>query len=209
MNWSLIEGRKIFYTNLFKYKAGADDGDVIDTIGFGINDQDTAETLHYKNTLSMVEMIKRNAARFESGELDYQMQDDSVTPTYYPKRAPDDSLIDWNAPIDNIERFIRGVAPPFNGAFTFYGDTRISIFRAAIFELDSGSLGFKTARWGEIIEVFGNGKFLVRPWGILIIHDFVADELVLSPGMRLGSGARSVKYFPRNVHGGHDLPQGG
>ena len=34
MNWSIIEGRKVFYTNLFKYNSGADDGDVLDTFKF-------------------------------------------------------------------------------------------------------------------------------------------------------------------------------
>lgn len=209
MNWSLIEGRKIFYTNMFKYKAGVDDGDVIDTIAFGINEQDTAETLHYKNTLSMVAMIKRNAARFASGDLHYQVQDDGLTPTYYPKRTPNNSLIDWSGPIDNIERFIRAVAPPFNGAFTFHGDTRIAILRAAVFELDNGSLGLDTTAWGEIVEVFGNGKFLVKaPGGLLIIHDYVADEFTPRPGMTLGNGAQSIMHFHRNIHGGHDLPKG-
>jgi methionyl-tRNA formyltransferase len=208
MNWSLIEGRRIFYTNMFKYKAGVDDGDVIDTIAFGINDQDTAETLHYKNTLSMVAMIKRNAERFASGDLECQAQDDSLTPTYYPKRTPDNSLIDWTGPIDNIERFIRAVAPPFNGAFTFHGDTRISILRAAIFELDNVALGFQNADWGEIVEVFGNGKFLVKaPGGLLIVHDYAADGFTPKPGMDLGNGAMTLKHFLRNIHGGHDLPE--
>ena len=34
MNWSIIEGRNFFYTNLFKYKIGIDDGDVLDTYKF-------------------------------------------------------------------------------------------------------------------------------------------------------------------------------
>lgn len=209
MNWSLIEGRKLFYTNMFKYKAGIDDGDVIDTIAFAINDQDTAETLHYKNTLSMVAMIKRNAARFAAAALQYHKQDEGQTPTYYPKRTPDHSLIDWTSPIDNIERFIRAVAPPFNGAFTFHGDTRISILRAAIFELDNSSLGFDAAAWGEIVEVFGNGKFLVKaPGGLLIVHDYVAEGFAPRPGITLNTGTHLLRQFPRNSHGGHDLPEG-
>lgn len=209
LNWSLIEGRKVFYTNLFKYKAGVDDGDVIDTIAFGINDADTAETLHYKNTLSMVAMIKRNASQFAANHLRYQAQNTNLTPTYYPKRTPGDSLIDWTAPIDSIERFIRAVAPPFNGAYTFHGDTRISILRAAIFELDNGALGFSAASWGQIVEVFGNGKFLVKaPGGVLIVHDFDDDGISLEPGMLLTNGQMLPVSFPRNCHGGHDLPEG-
>src|SRR5690349_13955899 len=31
MNWSIIEGRRMFYTNLFKYDPGVDSGDIVDT----------------------------------------------------------------------------------------------------------------------------------------------------------------------------------
>lgn len=46
MNWSLIEGRKWFHTNLFKFQAGIDDGPIVDTFTFSITDADTGETLH-------------------------------------------------------------------------------------------------------------------------------------------------------------------
>ncbi|SDD26234.1 methionyl-tRNA formyltransferase [Kordiimonas lacus] len=207
MNWSLIEGRKVFYTNLFKYKAGVDDGDVVDCIAFGINDADTAETLHYKNTLAMAAIIKRNLVHFAASEVPYQPQDGNLDATYYPKRTPDDSLIDWTGPIDTTERFIRAVAPPFNGAFTFHDNIRISVLRAAIFELDNGGFGFESAKCGQIVEVFGNKKFLIKvPGGLLIVHDYYADGFTPQPGMVLTNGPMTLKAFPCNSHGGHDLP---
>ena len=36
MNWSIIEGRKHYYANLFRYNAGADEGDILDCIKFNI-----------------------------------------------------------------------------------------------------------------------------------------------------------------------------
>lgn len=209
MNWSLIEGRQVFYTNLFKYSAGVDDGDIVDTAAFSITDHDTAETMHFKNTLSMAAMIERNISNFSSGLFSLNPQG-SHTPTYYPKRTPDDSLIDWASPIDVLERFIRAVAPPFNGAFTFYGDHRITIFRAAIFELDSGPFKFQDAAWGEIVEVFPNGKLLVKaPGGLLIVHEFKIEKFDLLPNMVLGTGEMTIRHFPKNSHGGHDLPEEG
>ena len=58
MNWSLIEGRKWFYTNLFKYENGIDNGDIIGKDCFSIQESDTAETLHYKNLLSFFNILK-------------------------------------------------------------------------------------------------------------------------------------------------------
>ena len=67
MNWSIIEGRKYFYTNLFRYDSGVDSGDVLDTFKFDITHRDTAETMHFKNTLAMKYLIERNLDRLLSG----------------------------------------------------------------------------------------------------------------------------------------------
>ena len=89
MNWSMIEKRKVFYTNLFKYKSGADDGDVLDTYKFQITDHDTAETMHFKNTLAMMHLIEKNINGLLSGNFKL-MDQPSLIPTYYPKRKESD-----------------------------------------------------------------------------------------------------------------------
>ncbi|MBU6333318.1 MAG: hypothetical protein KGS47_02850 [Chloroflexi bacterium] len=207
MNWALLEGRQVFYTNLFRYDPGVDSGDILDTLCFTINSSDTAETLHFKNTLSMIALIRRNVTAFQSKMLNL-VQQPADRATYYPKRTPDASLIDWDAPIDNIERFIRAVAPPFNGAFSYINTTAVSITRAAIFEFDAVPLIGPAPR-GQIVEVFPNGKFLVRcSGGTLIIHEYHGiDRTAITPGVQFHSHDRTLGVFPRNRHGGHDLPE--
>ena len=207
MNWALIEGRKLFYTNLFKYDKGIDSGEILDQVAFSINDADTAETMHFKNTMGMVRIIRRNAEAFRSGSFAMRPQSD-LEPTFYPKRTPDDSLIDWSTPIDCVERFIRAVAPPFNGAFTFLNGARLRITRAVIFDFDCVSYGFDAANFGEIVEVFPNGKFLVKCiGGLLLIHDHDgAAATVLVPGALLHNGLMTKQNFPVNAYGGFDLP---
>lgn len=207
INWSLIEGRKVLYTNLFKYRPGVDDGDILDTVAFSISNVDTAETLHFKNTMSMVGLISRNIPAFLSNTLTFKPQADR-TPTYYPKRNPDNSLIDWSSPLDVVERFIRAVAPPFNGAFCFFEGKKITILRAAVFEYDSVPLGINKGQWGEVVEVFPNGKFLVAaPGGTLLVHEYHCEGFEPSLGMLLNSGVMQPESFPRNRHGGHDMPE--
>lgn len=205
MNWALIEGREVFYTNLFRYDPGVDSGDVVDTFCFTVNPHDTAETLHFKNTLSMVALIRRNRSQFLSGDVKVEAQSDEGA-TFYPKRSPSDSLIDWAAPIDRVERFIRAVAPPFNGAFSTIGSSKVVIRRAAIFEFDSVPI-LEPAKNGEIVEIFPNGKFLVRcPGGTLIVHEHSAE---CSNPVRLGAvfhdGSIERNDFPLNRHAGHDI----
>ena len=136
MNWALLEGRTHFFTNLFKYDPGVDSGDVLDTFVFSIKATDTAETMHFKNVLAMKALVQKNEDVLMRGTPELKRQRDDLTPTYYPKRSPADSEIDWSSDVGQIEAHIRAVAPPFNGAFSAIGGANIRILRAAIFETD-------------------------------------------------------------------------
>jgi len=48
MNWSLIQGKTQFYTHLFKYQVGVDDGPIVGKQLFDITPYDTCLTLHFK-----------------------------------------------------------------------------------------------------------------------------------------------------------------
>ena len=119
LNWSIIEGRKHFYTNLFKYNSGIDSGPILDTVCFSILPHDNIETLHYKNTLAMVQIISRNLKMFKSGKLILKTQK-NIHSTFYPKRDPEDGEIDWNDNINNIDRLIKAVTTPFFWKFFLY-----------------------------------------------------------------------------------------
>jgi methionyl-tRNA formyltransferase len=206
MNWSILEGRQWFYTNLFKYQAGVDDGPILDTECFSINESDTAETLHYKNTLSLVSLVRKNWDTFVSGSLTLKHQK-SGDGTYYPKRNPADGLIDWSDSIFNIARLLRAVTQPFYGAFSFLDGEQLRMYRGAVFYTDIESHQFKEREYGEICDVFPNGKFLVRcNGGVLIVHEFDAGKATPAVGDRLESPAEQLKVFPRNRHGFFDCP---
>lgn len=207
MNWSLIEGRRWFFTNLFRYLPGADDGPVIDTACFSINQSDDAETLHFKNLLAMVDLVRKNAAAISDGSARMQPQP-SVEPTYYPKREPEDGIIDWEADIFQIERFIRAVAPPFDGAYSFIGEARCVIERAALFYTDLEGHPFQTEPVGTVCAVLPNGKFCIRGvGGVLLVHSArVEGEAKVEPGLQFHSPDALIRRFPRNRHGHFDLP---
>jgi methionyl-tRNA formyltransferase len=51
--------------------------------------------------------------------------------TYGCARVPDDGEIDWRQPTAVIDRLVRGLAPPFPGAFTHLNTERLTITRAS------------------------------------------------------------------------------
>ena len=206
MNWSLIEGREWFYTNLFKYVPGVDDGPIVDTACFSINPTDTAETLHFKNLSSMVALIKQNWSNLITNSVKLKPQAEAI-PTYYPKRSPLDGIIDWNDTLVNIDRFIRAVSPPFAGAFSFIQDIRLTISHASVFYTDIESHPYKGFAYGTICEVFPNGKFTIRcNGGVLIVHKYELEKAIeLTRGMKLVSPSEIIKKFERNRYGFYDI----
>jgi UDP-4-amino-4-deoxy-L-arabinose formyltransferase/UDP-glucuronic acid dehydrogenase (UDP-4-keto-hexauronic acid decarboxylating) len=207
LNWSILEDRRWFYTNLFRYLPGADDGPIAGTACFSIQSADTAETLHLKNLLAMVDLVKKHLPLLLSGKQELRDQPPGE-PTYYPKREPADNLIDWTADLFAIERHIRAVADPFGGAFTFLNGKRLTIHRAAILYTDLEQHPFLSAAPGTVCALFANGKFCARcEGGVLLVHSHeIEGGASLSAGDVLQSPEGAIRSFARNRHGGFDMP---
>ncbi|MEZ5044583.1 MAG: formyltransferase family protein [Saprospiraceae bacterium] len=205
MNWSIMEGRQAFYTNLFRYDPGVDSGDIMDTFKFQVTDHDTAETMHLKNTLAMKFLIERNIDRLVRNDFKVYAQENTITPTYYPKRSPEDSLINWNQEVYALERFIRAVTRPFNGAFTFIGDQKIIILAAQVFDLND--FGYENAKAGTIVAVFESGKFLVKCFGGLLLVNAYETTLQIEKGMFFHNNGQAIKNFDRNELGFFDVTE--
>ncbi len=202
MNWSIIEGREFFYTNLFKYDSGIDSGNILDTIKFSINKNDTAETMHFKNMISMSKLIKKNHSPLISEKFKLKKQR-ALKPTYYPKREPEDSQIDWDQEINFIDRFIRAVTKPFNGAFTFLNSQMFTIYSAQIFdEIEFLHKDFET---GLILEILSDKKILVKcNGGVLLINSF-ESKVKPKKGDRFEIKYDKLKKFKKNNDGFYDL----
>ncbi len=161
LNWSLIQGKSGFYTHLFRYRAGVDDGDIAGVQTFDITPWDTCLTLHFKNTVAMVQLCAKLLPGLLSGTARLTPQPTEGA-TYYPKRAAEDGLIIWNGCTHDIYNLVRAVTTPFPGAFTFLNDDfdrKITIWHAVPFD---AKLAWPRAVPGQIVEVFYNGSFVVK-----------------------------------------------
>ena len=206
MNWAIIERRKWFTTNLFKYLPGVDDGPILDKRTFSIQHNDTSESMHYKNTLAMIDLLEDNIEALLSGDFETVAQDNSYAPTYYPKRDPDDSLINFEYDIFHIDSFIKAVTKPFNGAFCNVNNkNKITIFSANIFYTNIENHPFKENRIGEVCYVFENGKFLLKvEGGVLIVNDYETKCSILEKDI---FSSPIIKSFERNSSGNFDIQE--
>lgn len=161
LNWSLIQGKNIFYTHLFQYKPSVDDGPIVGVQTFDINPYDTCLTLHFKNTISMIGLCVKYLPRLIDGSAKLAPQPKGNA-TYYPKRSEEDGLIYWEDSTKDIYNLIRAVTKPFPGAFSYLNDDlnkKIYIWAAQPFDT---KLNYKNSRPGEIVDMFYNGMFAVK-----------------------------------------------
>jgi UDP-4-amino-4-deoxy-L-arabinose formyltransferase/UDP-glucuronic acid dehydrogenase (UDP-4-keto-hexauronic acid decarboxylating) len=204
MNWSIITGQSRFVTYLFRYTTGIDDGDIIGSRAFEINAHDTIETLHHKNRLAMQQLLTEYLPKIAAGEVAFLPQP-AGEPSYYPKRTPEDGLIDWTASTEAIHRLIRAVAPPYPGAFAHLDGRRIGIWAAQPF--DAG-LFPSTLAPGTIVDIsIAGAAFVVKTSdGSLLVTEFdgvAADDL--RPGVRLTGAAPGGPDFTARY--GKDIPR--
>jgi UDP-4-amino-4-deoxy-L-arabinose formyltransferase/UDP-glucuronic acid dehydrogenase (UDP-4-keto-hexauronic acid decarboxylating) len=203
MNWSIITGQNRFITYLFRYTPGMDDGDIIGSRVFDINAHDTIETLHQKNRIAMLQVLAESLPKIAAGEALFTPQPGGE-PSYYPKRVPEDGLIDWRASTRAIHRLIRAVAPPYPGAFVYLDGRRIGISSAQPFD---ATLFAADVAAGMIVDVSAaRGTFVVKTVdGSLLVTQFdgiPADEL--RPGARLAGAVATPDFTARY---GKDTPR--
>ena len=159
INWSLIEGRRRFLAHMLKYSKGVDAGMIVDVQEFDINPFDICETLHFKSRIAMNRLLKQHLPALLSNTAKLIPQPTNVEPTYYPKRTPQDGLIDWNKSTEEIYNLVRAVTHPFPGAFSFLGKSKVYIWQAQPFDT---KILYPDKLNGEIVEVFHNNKFIVK-----------------------------------------------
>lgn len=166
LNWSLIEGRKRFVMHLFLIQAGVDDGPVFDFEIFDITDFDDIETLYWKYSIVLKRMHLRSLPKILAGDIELVPQ--PGTPSYYPKRTPDDGRIDWEEmDVWQVYDAVRAQTRPYPGAYAEIDGTTYRIWRCRPFDT---RLTYPGAAYGACVERFG-GTMIVNCRGGLLAVD--------------------------------------
>ena len=177
LNWSLLLGKRIFYTHLFRYEEGVDSGPVLGVQTFDINEWDTAYTLHLKNLVSMAQLCIKHFAQIIEGTASLHSQsEDGIS--YFPKRSEEDGRIFWDDSSEEIHRLIRAVTFPFPGSWTYLdykAGKKIRIWEAWPFDSRIEWVGSSP---GEVLEVFEDRSFVVKTGdGTLFINKYDGADI--------------------------------
>jgi len=114
--------------SLFYLADEPDAGDIIMQRPVPVLPDDYSEDLIARTNQVLAAMVCELAPRIISGDVPRTPQDHSQA-THYPKRTPDDGLIRWDRPADQIYKLIRAAGRPYPGAFAYVRGEKIIVWR--------------------------------------------------------------------------------
>ncbi len=136
IQWAIINGEKETGVTTMLMDEKMDTGDVLLSEKTFIGPEENSETLHDRLATIGADLLVKTLRGMEKNEIRPIPQDHSQA-TVVPMLKKRDGRIDWNLPAKKIEDFIRGMTP-WPGAFTFYENKRLKIFKARVVKSESG-----------------------------------------------------------------------
>lgn len=127
--WSIILGLTRTGMTLFHLTADADRGDIIGQEEFPIGPDDSAADVYAKAVRAASNLMVTFHPMLAAGTAPRRPQDLRRS-DYWPRRTPQDGLIDWTMSTRGLYDWVRALTHPFPGAFTFWGERKLFIWRA-------------------------------------------------------------------------------
>ena len=167
MVWQVLLGVHETKCSLFMIDEGVDSGDILGQEEYVIEDTDYASDVSRKLGEALSRLMPKVLGKILNGNLELVKQKEEDA-TYLLIRRPEDGRIDWNAPVEKIQRLIRAVSKPYPGAFSLYdGAHKIIIWQADYLE-NRKYIGIP----GQICEIHDDYIDVVGADGIIRIQDY-------------------------------------
>ena len=192
-NWAIINGEKEVVLTLHFMTPKLDAGPILLQKKCSINEDTRIGEIY--------DFLRDNFPRMFAEVLDglakgsisprEQPSDPSLTLRCYP-RLPRDNEIDWNQPAIQIDRLVRAVSEPFDGAYTFLGSEKLIIWRAHCesspypFLGTPGQIAQRYPTTGEVSVITGEGLLVLEVVEIGNKGRMKATQAIDSIRVRLG-----------------------
>jgi len=138
--WALIHDLKETGVTLFYAEPGADTGDILDQERVPIFDTDTAPVLGSRTDDVACRLFVLNLPKLANGTARRLQQDDSKA-TVWPRRRPEDGVIDWSKDSRALYNWVRALVRPYPGAFTFHQRRKLFVWAAEQCHGGAGAAG--------------------------------------------------------------------
>ena len=131
VNWAVIMGERETGATLHQMVEKPDAGGIVEQEAVPIGPDETAAEVFARVTAAAERVLARALPALIAGSAHIRPQDLSQG-SYYGGRKPEDGRIDWSKSAQAVHNLVRGVAPPYPGAFTRIGATTLRILRTRL-----------------------------------------------------------------------------
>jgi len=131
VNWAVIHGERYTGATLHRMVAKPDAGDVVAQQAVPILPDDTAHDVFQKVTVAAEIALDNALPALLAGNATHTALD-LTQGSYFGGRKPEDGRIDWTQGAAQIHNLIRGVAPPYPGAFADVQGRRLRFLRSRV-----------------------------------------------------------------------------
>ncbi|HEV8518612.1 MAG TPA: formyltransferase [Burkholderiales bacterium] len=131
VNWAVINGETETGATLHYMTEKPDAGDIVDQHAVPIGPEDTAFDVFHRVTEAAAIVLTRALPRLVAGTAPRKPQNLALG-SYFGARRPEDGSIDWRLSATRIHNLVRGVAPPYPGAYTELGGSTLRILRTRV-----------------------------------------------------------------------------
>lgn len=176
--WQVLLGVRETKCSLFFIDEGMDSGNIVAQEAYVIEDSDYAIDVQEKSNEALQRMMHWVLPQMVNGTVTSVKQNEEEA-TYLLKRTPEDGQIDWQEPVDAIQRLIRAVSKPYPGAFTYYNGQQKLLFWRADYLENKKYVGIP----GQIAQITNDYIDIVCKGGLLRVTEF---ENIDDVQMRVG-----------------------
>ena len=124
--WAIINGEKTTGITAHIIDQSCDTGPIIEQIEVTIGENETGWDILNKFKILYVPLIESIIKNCNSNKLNLLKQNENNA-TFYPKRNPEDGIINWNWKSKRIFNWVRAQSNPYPGAYSFYENHKIII----------------------------------------------------------------------------------
>jgi len=129
VNWAVIKGERETGATLHYMVEKPDAGDIVDRQSVPILPDDTAMEVFRKVTVA-AEIILHRSLPLLIADNAPRLRQNLAEGSYFGGRSAADGRIDWDEPAEKVHNLVRGVAPPYPGAFTTLGGKTLRILKS-------------------------------------------------------------------------------
>lgn len=162
--WSMISGENETGFSVFSFDRGMDTGVIWYQQKVSIDEGDYVSDVLDKINNEIDKFFDNNFLDILKGKVKPWKQCETNA-SYGARRTEADGKIDWSKSAQEIYNFIRAQSKPYPGAYAFYGEQKIRIWQARVFQHkiqgSPGQIGIIDSNNGLAVIVCGNDSGLV------------------------------------------------